>query len=90
MPLCFTCFNLRPLHLAAIHNHPEVIEVLASRGADLELLSGFLDKSPLHLACEHGHLEAVEKLIRFGANPNTTGIHVTNPSSIFHSFATTI
>ncbi|HEY3188153.1 MAG TPA: ankyrin repeat domain-containing protein, partial [Solirubrobacteraceae bacterium] len=41
--------ELAPLHLACIHRHVEIAELLIARGADVDAKSGAGD-TPLHLA----------------------------------------
>jgi ankyrin repeat protein len=69
-------YSRTPLHLACIHGHTAVVRVLVKRGADVAVLSGFLDKNPLHLACENGHWEAAEILVNKGMDLDVCGNHV--------------
>jgi ankyrin repeat protein len=69
-------YSKTPLHLACMHGHTDIVRILVKRGADITILSGFLDKSPLHLACEFGHWEAAEILIKKGLDLDICGIHV--------------
>lgn len=55
-----------PLHVAAENGYLEIVELLISRGADVDLLD--VGCTPLSLAAENGHLEVVELLISSGAN----------------------
>ena len=62
-----------PLHLAAFFNHPDVVAVLADRGADLHLPSKSpfaRGNTPLHAAIAHGSLGAAAVLIAHGADVN--------------------
>lgn len=77
-----------PLHLAAYHNHPEIIQILVNAGASLEGISNdeFLQYStnkhsivsenvaPLLQAAKRGHIECFELLLRLGASFYTSDI----------------
>ena len=58
-----------PLCNAAERGHKEIVELLISKGADLE--AKYLGKTPLHWAAFKGHKEIVELLIANGADVNT-------------------
>jgi ankyrin repeat protein len=56
-----------PLHFAALNNHKTCIQLLLTKGAQLE----WQDEqkcTPLHLACKKGHTESVALLLTSGAN----------------------
>ncbi|MGV8121609.1 MAG: ankyrin repeat domain-containing protein [Candidatus Xenobiia bacterium LiM19] len=55
-----------PLHCAAINGKKEVVELLISRDADLNLKDRN-GRTPLKAAAERGHIEIVELLRRHGA-----------------------
>lgn len=70
-----------PLHLAAYHNHPEIIHLLVTNGASLEGITNdeFLQYStnkhsilsenvaPLLLSAKRGNIECFELLLKLGA-----------------------
>ena len=58
------------LFLAARHNHPEVVKVLLSYDADLEIDTPIQRGSALSVATERGNTEVVRLLLEAGANVN--------------------
>lgn len=55
-----------PLHKAAYNGHPEMVDYLISKGADLNVQSNS-GSTPLHGAAFYGHPDAVRVLIEKGA-----------------------
>jgi len=60
------------LHLAAIRDHKEIIELLIAEGADLNAKT-FGGVTPLHTAAGIGRKEIAELLIANGADVNAKG-----------------
>lgn len=58
-----------PIHLAALKGHVEVIEILLSKGADIESLD-LQRRTPMHFAAESGSIPVLEYLLAKGANIN--------------------
>lgn len=56
------------MHLAANHNHVDLLNYLISRGGDIEKLS--LYGRPLNWAVGSRHYEATKVLLDHGADPN--------------------
>ena len=57
-----------PLNSAAGNGHKEIVELLISKGADVNAKNAV--NKPLHMAAERGHKEIVELLIAEGADVN--------------------
>jgi hypothetical protein len=59
--------GITPLHLAAYRGHKNIVELLLSKGADLNAkMKG--GQTPLHAALEKGQKEVVELLLAYYAN----------------------
>ncbi|HUV29895.1 MAG TPA: ankyrin repeat domain-containing protein [Acidobacteriota bacterium] len=58
-----------PLHLAALHGYPEIVNLLLDQGADIEARDGVM-RTPLILTVEGGHMPVVEVLAERGADIN--------------------
>ncbi|WP_353284266.1 ankyrin repeat domain-containing protein [Wolbachia endosymbiont (group A) of Lasioglossum fulvicorne] len=59
-----------PLHVAAEHDHKEVVEALLKvEGINVNAQDGY-GSTPLHLAAKMGHTEIVKDLLDKGANVN--------------------
>jgi len=56
------------LHLAAMHNHPELVAALVRLGADVDTPNN-QGLTPLHMAAQLGHLKVVKALLALGADP---------------------
>lgn len=56
-----------PLHLAAEHNHTEIVQLLLNKGANVDAQNQSLN-TPLHLAAAGYHIESVELLLSKNAN----------------------
>lgn len=61
----FTCLNptislicRTPLHAAAFNDQVECLQLLLSRGGDIDAVD-YMDKTPLMIAAENGHSGAV-------------------------------
>jgi ankyrin repeat protein/uncharacterized protein YecT (DUF1311 family) len=61
-----------PLHLAAVNDHPAIIELLIAHGAGIEAPGNM--GTPLDLAAYYGKLEAVKILLSHGAEVNRGGM----------------
>ena len=57
-----------PLHVAAIHGHERIIQLLLSHKADVNSRSR-TEATPLHAASQEGHLASVVALLQAGADP---------------------
>jgi Ankyrin repeats (3 copies) len=61
-----------PLHYAADVGDLDVVEELIKKyNVNVEITTGFYERTPLHLAASGGHLDVVMYLVRMGANWNT-------------------
>ncbi len=58
-----------PLHLAAKHGHPRMVDFLLSKGADKNAKANH-NITPIYLASQHGHEEIVKTLEMMGADVN--------------------
>ncbi|EFP06075.1 hypothetical protein CRE_04397 [Caenorhabditis remanei] len=67
------------LHWAAINNKVDIIELLLSHHANVNLIGGNLKSTPLHWACYNSHTKAVISLIKNGANPTIRNINGETP-----------
>lgn len=63
-------FSNRPLHVAAVWNDCEAIDMLTSAGADVNI-KGEHGFTPLFEAAAQDNYEAVKRLIELGAKPIT-------------------
>lgn len=61
------CFGATPLHVAACHNHWEMVYVLLELGADISI-KAFNGSMPLHSAAACGAVEVIDRLLYHGAN----------------------
>eukprot|EP01018_Ginkgo_biloba_P002325 Gb_29663 [translate_table: standard] len=59
--------RVTPLHLASLHGHLNVLNLLLERGADPNARC-LKSKTPLMLACKGGNVACVERLLECGAN----------------------
>ncbi|XP_066908001.1 serine/threonine-protein phosphatase 6 regulatory ankyrin repeat subunit B-like [Halyomorpha halys] len=73
--------NLTALHIASYHGLTEIVQLLITNKASLEVRDerGY---TPLHYACEEGHVEVVELLSHSGANKDSADINGTTPLHI--------
>jgi ankyrin repeat protein len=62
-------FALRPMHVAAQYNKIEVIRLLISRGASVNVRCPLSGLTPLMLSVQFGHEAAARELLTLGANP---------------------
>ena len=70
-----------PICIAAARNHPQVIDILANAGADLN--EGNSDGwSPLHVAIQRGAMDSCRKLLVLGTDPNSRDKHGMTPLHI--------
>ena len=60
--------DARPLHMAAMHGHPEIASFLISRGANPNSRDDW-GRTPLMVAATVGTVEVVDTLLSGGANP---------------------
>lgn len=59
------------LHVAALHGHEAMVEVLLRRGANLNHKNSSSQQcTPLHLACQRNHPKIVSRLVQHGAKCN--------------------
>ena len=61
------CFGATPLHVAACHNHWEMVYLLLELGADIGT-NAFNGSTPLHSAAACGAVEVIDHLLYHGAN----------------------
>ncbi len=59
-----------PLHAAAYWNHPDIVALLASRGADVKKTNRW-GVTALHLAAVSRHADVAQRLLDAGADPQT-------------------
>ena len=56
-----------PIHIAALNNHPPVIDLLVERGANVDSMCD--NKcTPMHLAAKKGHSKVIYALFHHGAS----------------------
>ncbi|HEU4621403.1 MAG TPA: ankyrin repeat domain-containing protein [Burkholderiaceae bacterium] len=55
------------LHIAAQHNHPEIIRLIGTKNAPVKT-ANFRGETPLHVAIGHNAHEAIEALIELGVD----------------------
>lgn len=55
-----------PLHLAAQHNHPDVVRILVSHGARIDARDGN-SRTPLHMATKYNNHDVIATLAELGA-----------------------
>ncbi|MBN1517412.1 ankyrin repeat domain-containing protein [Candidatus Sumerlaeota bacterium] len=67
-----TPLGLRPLHYAAASGSVELIQLLASAGADVYAPNKA--ETPLHVAARNGHAPALEALLQAGVDPAARGM----------------
>ena len=58
-----------PLHVAALHNEPKMVELFVAMGADPNAVD-FVGQRPLHFVAELGNLDIASQLIAAGADVN--------------------
>lgn len=65
--------GMMPLHLAAMHNQPDVAEYLIRRGANVNSRGCFSWEggTPLHVAAASGHATVAKVLLSHGARTDT-------------------
>ena len=61
------CFGVTPLHVAACHNHWEMVYILLELGADMGV-NAFNGSTPLHSAAACGAVKVIDHLLYHGAN----------------------
>ena len=62
---CIFASSTAAIHIAAQSGHLDIIETLASRGADLNAADA-AGWTPLHLGVDAGHVTAVKRLLELG------------------------
>nr|XP_025039493.1 ankyrin repeat domain-containing protein 27 isoform X2 [Pelodiscus sinensis] len=67
-----------PLHMAAMHGHPELVFLLLKHGANISA-KNTNHAVPLHLACQKGHFQVVKRLMDCSAKPNKKDVHGNTP-----------
>jgi ankyrin repeat protein len=76
------------LHSATIKNHYEIIELLVSKGANINILDS-MERTPLHLAVSNGSKESVLTLLGSGCKVNERDKYGYSPMFVavkFHKF----
>lgn len=71
--------GVSPLYIACQNGHDNIVKLLLSNGADLNICEENGRASPLYIACREGHEQNVILLLSKGAeiNPcNKTGLSV--------------
>ncbi len=58
-----------PLHVASLHGHHEIAQLLLRHGASAQDITE-LSHSPLHFACQYNHTVTAQLLISYGAKIN--------------------
>lgn len=61
--------GLNALTLAALHNHPEIVELLVSHGININTRTDF-GATALLIAVENNHKDVIDVLLRLGADPS--------------------
>ncbi len=51
------------VHLAALHDHPQIIQCLLDRGMELDMADRE-GRTPAHYAAHHGNLESLRLLVK--------------------------
>lgn len=72
-PNCQGIFDTSPISAAVTHSRYDIIEMLLSRGADINIGSGQIlefTRTPLALACKNGDINMVKFLLDRGADIN--------------------
>ena len=67
-----------PLHWACREGHRQIVDLLISRGARLNV-TNMGDDVPLHNAAQNGHLDIIKKLIQQKCNVNVVNEHGNSP-----------
>uniref|UniRef100_A0A8C3XIF0 Ankyrin repeat domain 27 n=1 Tax=Chelydra serpentina TaxID=8475 RepID=A0A8C3XIF0_CHESE len=67
-----------PLHVAALHGHPELVYLLLKHGANISA-KNTNHAVPLHLACQKGHFQVVKCLVDCNAKQNKKDVHGNTP-----------
>lgn len=62
------CRGKKPIHTAAIFGQTRIMELLISKGADIDARTKFAE-TPLHLAAASGRSSSVKYLLNCGADP---------------------
>ena len=74
-------YKLSALHLASLHGHLNVVQLLLDNGAKTDVRDAW-NCTPLHNAAGKGHLAVVEELISFGASPDMETLKGKTPSDL--------
>ncbi|KAM9122589.1 ankyrin repeat domain-containing protein 27 isoform 2-T4 [Pangshura tecta] len=67
-----------PLHVAALHGHPELVYLLLKHGANISA-KNMNHAVPLHLACQKGHFQIVKCLVDCNAKQNKKDVYGNTP-----------
>jgi ankyrin repeat protein/mRNA-degrading endonuclease RelE of RelBE toxin-antitoxin system len=71
----------QPIHFACFYNHPDIVELLLSKGADVNA-KNFAQRTPLYAACDKNNIDIINILIRHKAkietkdNEGNTPLHI--------------
>lgn len=65
-------YGTAPIHVAAQHDHKEIVEILLKKGADINILTAD-DLTALHFAAQKGYISIVKLLIAYKAKINQIG-----------------
>lgn len=52
--------GLTPLHIAAMHGHPPLVELFCKRGANVNARDKSQKQTPIHLACQNNRRHTKE------------------------------
>ena len=62
--------GVQPLHYAAIHDDPDLIQMLLDAGADPNMRADRSYRTPMHRAASYGNLRTIRALLAGGADPD--------------------
>lgn len=81
--------GLAAIHWAADRGYANILDILLSNGANVDLIDKDSGQTALHYAISCGHVECVKILLKYGANPNisdsddVTCVHLANECDDF-------
>ncbi|CAG5136804.1 unnamed protein product, partial [Candidula unifasciata] len=73
-----TTLGLCPIHLAILHNHMEIVELLVACSADINI-QNHKSLTPLHLACYIRNILIMDVLVKAGAKLNVRDVNGNTP-----------